>query len=373
MDLVTNIETKMLRLIIGISLLFLIDSCSSNNLKEASGFQHLSAICIDLPSNQLSYYRIFDTYEDAGGNYLLGYNTSDSSLDLFAISDGSFIGTYALDEEGPESIQDVVGLYVARPGIAWMATMTDFIIYNYLKGETIVRYPLASMNDKYSLAKYAYFFDNHGELVALNDSTVLIQGGFFPLYDGHSNLHLAALNVNNGAIKDLSLGLPRWVNGANHFGGLNAIHYNVAGKELYYNFPFSDSLYHYDINSKRSLPADQLNSPLLPTVLTAYQGDASMESIISHSSASDFYMGFHHLKGRTTLKYRFSIMSKEGPPQSYKTQLELFKDDKLVAKEELCNWCKTRSFTIRDTIFLFREGPEESQLCFELITFKEQM
>lgn len=371
MVLVTNIDIQLLRRFSGVSILLLLISCGSFDDKEVSSLLYLPQVCIDIPATQLPYYRIFSVYEEADAFYLLGHNTSTSSLDLFSITDRSFISTFALDGEGPLGIQNVVGLKVVEPGVVWVATIEDFISYDYIRRVVLARYPLTTLNDQYSLAKYAYFFDNHGELIALNDSTAIIQGGYFPLYNGQSRLHLAGLDVNNGAIKKLSVGLPHWVHSANHFGGLNLMHFGVMEDELYYNFPFSDSLFRYDVNENKSLPALQLDSPLLPTVLTTYQGDASMESIINHSSASDFYMGFHHLGGHSSLKYRFSIASNEGPPQSYRTQLELFKEDRLLAKEALCNWCKTRSFAINDTIFLFREGPAENQLCFELITLKE--
>jgi hypothetical protein len=55
-------------------------------------------------------------------------------------------------------------------------------------------------------------------------------------------------------------------------------------------------------------------------------------------------------------KYRFSIRVNEGPPKSYITHLELYKDDDLLATEALCTWCKTRTFTIKDTIHVFRDA-----------------
>lgn len=360
----TDIFYRLTALVIS-GLVFLQFGCENTDKSAVVQLSSMPAVCIDITAEQQTDYRAFDVFERAGGTYLLGYNFSNNSLDLFSITSGAFISSVSLERQGPMGISDVLGLKSIGTNKVWLATLSDFIVYDTDKRIVVSRYSLDSVNDKFSLSKYAYFFDNHGKLVGLNDTTVLVMAGYFPLYNGQSSLHLSGLNVNNGRTENFSPRLPIWINKEMHFGGLNTMHYDISGTELYFNFPFADSLYRYDILQQKLLTAQHFDSPVLPTVLQAYNGDASMESVITYSSESSYFMGFHHVEGRSDIKYRFAIVASEEPVVTYTTYLELFKRDSLVAFQEICAMCKTRSFVVLDTIYLFSEGVNERQLCFE--------
>lgn len=360
----TDVLYRLTTLVIS-GLTFLQFGCGNSDKSVVVQLSSMPAVCIDITAEQQTDYRAFDVFERAGSTYLLGYNPSNHSLDLFSITNGAFISSVSLERQGPMGVNDVLGIKNASDDKVWLATLSDFVVYDTDEKMVIGRYSLASFNDKFSWSKYAYFFDNHGELVGLNDSTVLVMAGYFPLYNGQSSLHLAGLNVNNGRAESLGPRLPIWINKDMHFGGLNTMHYDISGTELYFNFPFADSLYRYDILQQKLLTTQHFDSPVLPTVLQAYNGDASMESVITYSSESSYFMGFHHVEGRSDIKYRFAIVASEEPVVTYATYLELFKQDTLVACQEICAMCKTRSFVVKDTIFLFSESKNEHQLCFE--------
>jgi len=196
---------------------------------------------------------------------------------------------------------------------------------------------------------------------------VLVQAGVFPLYNGSSSLHLSVMNVNSSKIVELPVRLPEWVNAANHFGALNAIQFGYSNGKIHYNFPFSDSLYQYRVADGQDISPIQFNSPNLPTVLKPYTGNGEMDALIDYASASSFYMGFQRVVNRKEVLYRFLVESSEEPPYSYTTKLEIFVENEPIARNDICQWCKTRSFSIGDTIFIFKEGISEEELCFETV------
>ena len=326
-----------------------------------------SSICLDINPKQLADYLVFDFYDKEGEAFLFGYNPVNASLDVFSFAEHRFVKAMPFSQAGPDGIADVIAIKVISPEEVWLATLNDFVVYDFKLGAIRNRISLDDLNDKFSLARYAYFFENHGELVAMNDSTVLIQAGFFPLYDGASSLHLAQMNVKSGRVAELPVRLPAWVNTANHFGALNAIQYGYSTGDIYYSFPFTDSLYRYRPQDKQLLPPLQLDSPRLPTVLSPYRGDGSMTALVDYASSSSFYMGFHKIAGLENGYYRFVVSASEKRPVSFSTKLEVFNRNKLVLRHELCNWCKTRSFVYDEKVYIFMEGTDENKLCFETV------
>ncbi len=370
--LVTNNSYCRFLGMVSVAACLLVFGCGQDQQATPVSLRSLPPVCVGVSAAQQSDYRVFDTYESSGKHFLLGYNQHYSTFDLFSISDRVFVSSIALNRDGPSGISDVLGIKVVQADLIWVITLSDFIVYDAGKQVVLARFSLTSLNNKFSLARYAYFFDNHGRLARLNDTLAILQAAHFPLYSGQSNLHLATLNVKNGKVDELPIKLPVWVNGQQHFGGLNVLQYAVFAQKVYYSFPFSDSLYAYDIDKEELMAAKQLDSPALPTVFPFYQGDGKMESIIGHSSGSSYYMGFQPLRNRPDLKYRFSIVASENQPVTFTTYLELFQEDLLIGNHEIGQWSKTRSFSVQDTIFLFREGINEQQLCFEQVLLPQQ-
>ena len=172
---------------------------------------------------------------------------------------------------------------------------------------------------------------------------------------------------------DWPIGLPTWLNSKHHFAGLNIIQYDFHGGKIIYNYPFSDSLYQYDINSGETLEPLQLNSPLLPSIVSPYSGGTEMADIVRYSSASDYYMGFHGLGENEAYLYRFIVQTEPGENLQYSTHIEVFDRNELIGIKKICNDCKTRTFSIRDTIYLFTEGRNENQLCFEKVSVSKNI
>ena len=327
----------------------------------------ISSVCINITPQQLTDYLVFDVYQGDENTELFGYNPINSSLDVFSLANRSVSRVIPLNQTGPTAVKDVIAIKVISLEVVWFATLNEFIVYDLERSAVHHRISLSNLNDKFSLANYAYFFENHGELVPLSDTSVLVQAGVFPFYNGSSSLHLSVMNVNSGKIVELPVDLPEWVDAANHFGALNAIQFGYSNGIIHYNFPFSDSLYRYRVADGENLSPVQYDSPNLPTVLKPYAGSGEIETLIDYASASSFYMGFQRVVNRKDVWYRFLVESSEEPPLSYTTKLEIFIKNKPIARHEICQWCKTRSFPIGDTIFIFKEGISEEKLCFETV------
>lgn len=358
----------LLKLILYVVLLLLVcTACISDSKSIERRPSPTSSVCINIKPQQLTDYLVFDFYKSERKPLLFGYNSVNSSLDVFSLAERSLTQTVPLSRIGPAAVNDVVAIKVISPEVVWFATLNELIVYDIKLNAVRQRISLVDLNDKFSLARYAYFFENHGGLVALNDSSVLVQAGFFPLYNGSSSLHLSVLNVNNGEISPLPARLPHWVNAANHFGALNTIQYGYSDGEVYFNLPFSDSLYRYGLIDEHFLPARQYDSPDLPTVLSPYRGGGEMEALIDYASSSSFYMGFQRVAGQEGVLYRFVVIASDEEPVAYTTMLEAFEGRKIILRQEICKWCKTRSFSVVDTVFMFKEGTSERELCFEKI------
>ncbi|SER47361.1 DUF4221 family protein, partial [Neolewinella agarilytica] len=184
----------------------------------------VSSAKIKIGAEQLSDYRVFDAVYSYGNTVLIGYNLQSSSLDVFDVTHRKLLHVKLISKTGPEAVSDVLSFSMRNDSIVWFACMNRFIVYNVNQQKLIRSHALEDLNDHYSLARYSYFFDNRGQLVALNDSTAILSAAHFPLYDGNSNLTLAALNVNTGKVQELVPGIPEWVSGNHHFGGLNTLH-----------------------------------------------------------------------------------------------------------------------------------------------------
>lgn len=321
---------------------------------------------IEIGPEQLADYRVFDAFSKGDVKYLVGYNAQASSLDFFDVTNRKLLSAKPLDRSGPNAVMDVISFSVRNDSLVWFATLNSFIIYNLNQHKAIQMHSLKDLNDRFSLARYSYFFDNRGKLVVLNDTTVVVSAAHFPLYDGNSNLSLASLNVSRGTVKDLAPGIPEWINAANHYGGLNTMHFYHDDGEIIYNFPFMDSVFTWSLND-RSIKRQRYGSKIIPGVLAPYRGDGSMESIIFASSRSDYYAGVRPVTG-TGKQYRFVVSTDGNDEVSYATYLEAFNGTEISYSHKLSPQTKTRGFTSRDSIFLFVDSGNEEYLKFLVFT-----
>lgn len=343
-------------------MLFSCDEASHDDRGEL----RVSSAKISIGTKQLTDYRVYDHATIDGFQTMIGYNPQVSSLDFFDVTNRQFIEAKPIERSGPDAVSDVVSFSIRNDSIVWFATVNNFILYDLARQKTIRVHSLKDLNDRFSLARYSYFFDNRGRLVALNDSTVVLSAAHFPLYDGNSNLQLASLNVNSGKVEGLDPKIPKWINAANHYGGLNTIHYYHENGEIVYNFPFIDSVFTWSLNDY-SIMKERYASEIIPSVSDPYQGDSSMESIIYASSRSNYYTGIQPVTGTKT-QYRFVVSADGEDEVDYTTSLEIFNGPKRSHTFKLSPWTKTRGFTSKDSIFLFIESGNENQLEFAVFT-----
>lgn len=326
----------------------------------------LSFVKIEIGPDQLTDYRIFDNSTSSGSTLLVGYNPQASSLDIFDITNRRLLNVKPIGSSGPDAVSDVLSFSMRNDSIVWFACMNRFLIYDVDRGKTVRAHSLEDLNDRFSLARYSYFFDNRGKLVALNDSTVLLSVAYFPLYDGNSELKLAALNVKTGQVNDLAPAIPDWVSGDHHFGGLNTMHYYHHDGNIVYNFPFMDSVFTWS-SEENSIKRARYASEKIPGVVEPYRGDGGMESIIHASSESDYYTGIQPILG-TNKQYRFVVSTSVGEETAYTTYLEVFEASELRFTHKITPMIKTRGFTVKDSIFLFTESGSEDYLEFAVFS-----
>lgn len=177
---------------------------------------------------------------------------------------------------------------------------------------------------------------------------------------------MAALNVNTGKVQELVPGIPEWVSGNHHFGGLNTLHYYYDDGEIVYNFPFMDSVFTWSPLEK-SLKRQRYASEVIPGIVEAYNGDGSMESLVHASSQSDYYTGMYSVTG-TSMQYRFVVSTSVENEVTYSTYLEVFDESALHFTNKISSMVKTRGFTVKDSIFLFRESGSEDYLEFAVFS-----
>lgn len=326
----------------------------------------VSSAEISIGAKQLTDYRVYDEVLMDGRKVMVGYNPQVSSLDFFDVTNRQFLEAKPIERSGPNAVSDVVSFSIRNDSEVWFSTINSFIVYDLAQRKVIRVHSLQDLNDRFSLARHSYFFDNRGKLVVLNDSTIVLSAAHFPLYDGNSNLQLVSLNVNSGKVDALGPEIPEWINASHHYGGLNTIHYYYNEGEIVYNFPFMDSVFTWSL-SDNSVERTHYPSKVIPEILPPYRGDNSMESIIRTSSLSDYYTGMQPVDGTLT-RYRFVVSAHGEEEVDYTTSLEIFDEERRSHTYKLSPWTKTRGFTFKDSIFLFDESGNEEHLKFTVLT-----
>lgn len=346
--------------------LFLLCSCARREENIRSAFKK-ETVVIPIAAPQLDNYYVYHTAPKDGDNFLYGYNYLANTIDIFNVSARRFERSVPLSREGPLSIIKVDGLTKID---AHLLLVGDGAIFRLdLRTDELEKVMPIHEVERGLPSNVRLFLGNHWSLEQDSENGLFFSIVHLPIHEYFDRSLVARVDIDARRVEQLPLFLPPWSYLENNFGLMYEVFFTYKAPLLYYNFPFSDSVYVFNILDHRfdsyRVPCARIASTAQSLPVTA---GLDRGKYIEHKSDAVYYMGIETWPERDW-HYRFQVDAHRPDSEERPVYLTLFAEKgRILSEYRLSPREKTRAFTHGDSLFLFNESPYADQMSFTVLT-----
>lgn len=222
----------------------------AENIDSEVDFSYkIDTVLIPIDSSSLHYYNFYSTFIEGRCSHLAGYNKHNHTIDVFDLEKNNFSYAIQLDNQGPNAIGEIEGLFWHTRDSIFVYSANTLSIIND-SGNLIERIVLAGANPEvtylnnlyfrtfYNKEKNAVYFFN---LTPADKKTKYLNA---PL--------VSKLNLSSHKLEDLPITYSDYYKENNgELGFLSWLNlWETMDGRIVYNFQFESNIYTYDFDSK---------------------------------------------------------------------------------------------------------------------------